>query len=89
MELAATTGLLGLAAFAILVGYVVLRVLRSIRRTVLLVFILGAISAFFWAGLVDYFLGFMGNAGLFWALLGLGLGLATRRTTVSAQGGST
>ncbi len=89
LELAASTGLLGLAAFAILVGYVVLRVIRSIRRTILLVFILGAISAFFWAGLVDYFLGFMGNAGLFWALLGLGLGLATRRPTVSAEGGST
>ncbi len=82
LELASTTGLLGLAAFATLVGYVLLRIIRTLRRTIVLVFILGALSAFFWAGLVDYFLGFMGTAGLFWTLLGLGLGLAIKARVV-------
>jgi O-antigen ligase len=85
LEIASTTGLLGLAAFATLVGFVVVRVIGALRRTILLAFILGALSAFFWAGLVDYFLGFMGNAGLFWSLLGLGLGLATRPSAPSSD----
>jgi hypothetical protein len=41
--------------------------------------LVGALVAFLVHGLVDYFLGFNPTAGLFWAVLGVGLGIALAR----------
>jgi hypothetical protein len=93
LELGATTGLIGLAAFVALVGFVLFRQLRLVvprppsganPRTdagwMFRAALVGAVVAFLIHGLVDYFLGFNPTAGLFWALLGIGLGIALGRS---------
>lgn len=92
LELGATTGLIGLAAFVGLVGFVLFRQLRPILtrpaggdqalddpRWMFRAALVGAVVAFLVHGLVDYFLGFNPTAGLFWALLGVGVGIALAR----------
>ena len=37
-------------------------------------------------GVVDYFLGFTGTQGLYWAILGIGLGLALRERRAAEPG---
>jgi hypothetical protein len=83
LELAANTGLLGLATFlALLVLALVPQVRRvaAARRSggsaLLNLSLIAAIAAFLTHQLVDYFFGFTPTAVLFWLLLGIGLGLA-------------
>jgi hypothetical protein len=82
LELAATTGVVGLAAFLAAVALVMLAVWRSLagrpvdRHWLLRAAILAGIVAFLAHGVVDYFLGFNGTAGVFWSTLGIGYGLS-------------
>jgi hypothetical protein len=82
LELASTTGVLGLAAFLAAVAFVVLRIWRSLRDRregqgwLVHAAVLAGIVAFLTHGVVDYFLGFNGTAGVFWATLGIGYGLS-------------
>jgi len=88
LELAATTGLLGLGAFLLAVGLAVGRQARGLGRVsrapaptpavLLLVGSLAATAAALAHGVVDHFLVFTPMAILFWVLLGLGVGLAER-----------
>jgi hypothetical protein len=83
LELLATTGLLGLAAFALFLLAVVAPLLRALRADasssgalpLLRVGVAGALLAFFFHGLLDYFLGATSVAFLFWAILGLAAAL--------------
>lgn len=82
LELAATTGLLGLGAFVLVVGGALRRHVRGIRDAApsgLAIGLIGAAVAFLAHGVVDYFLGFGPTGVLFWVLLGAGLGLAMGR----------
>jgi hypothetical protein len=85
LELAATTGLLGLAAFAALVAIAVRDPARAalgrgstalpLRTTGLVAGSLAATGAALAHGVVDHFLVFAGMGILFWVLLGIGVGL--------------
>jgi O-Antigen ligase len=84
LELAATTGLLGLAAFLAVVGLGLAPQLSRLRRPgsgsaaggwALRAGIFAAVLAFLVHGIVDYFFAFTGTAILFWTFLGMGLGL--------------
>ncbi len=86
LELAATTGLLGLAAFLVTVGLSMRLSLRGLRASVrphdgsvavlVVAGSLAATGAALGHGIVDHFLVFTPMAILFWVLLGLGVGLA-------------
>jgi putative inorganic carbon (HCO3(-)) transporter len=83
LELAANTGLVGLATFLVLLLVAVAPQLKGLRaarvssRSALIqVALLAAITAFLAHQLVDYFFGFTPTAILFWVLLGAGLGVA-------------
>lgn len=85
LELAATTGLLGLAAFLLLVVLTVGRQIRGLARLarpgpasvggLLVAGSMAATAAALGHGIVDHFLVFVPMAILFWALLGIGTGL--------------
>lgn len=87
LELAATTGLLGLGAFLVAVGALLRPVMGALRRarrragtpTPRALMITGTVAATAAAlahGIVDHFLVFAPMAILFWVLLGIGAGLA-------------
>jgi O-antigen ligase len=91
LELGATTGLLGLGAFLLVVGGVLLVALRSMRhhaeRTTWIVHacLVGAIVAFLVHGVFDYFLAEPAPALVFWTLLGLCVALARPAGTPRAS----
>jgi O-antigen ligase len=87
LELAATTGLLGLGAFGAVLVVAIVPQLRAMahargrRPTWPALLVGGSLAATVAAlahGFVDYFLVFMPMAVLFWVALGLGTGVALR-----------
>ncbi|HYI21520.1 MAG TPA: O-antigen ligase family protein [Candidatus Limnocylindrales bacterium] len=84
LEIGATTGIAGLAVFLFVSLYAIWRQLRNLatrpatRGWLLSAGIAAAAVAFAAHGVVDYFLGFTGTQGIYWAILGIGLGLALR-----------
>jgi O-antigen ligase len=95
LELAATTGLVGLVAFLAVVGgslYLLIGSLAPHRASAsssregpemwpLRAALAAGLVAFLAHGVLDYFLGFNGTLGLFWAVLGIALGLTLARTS--------
>ena len=85
LELASTTGIVGLVLFLIVVGLSVARLVRALaarrdpasaiapRTWLALGAILAAVMAYLVHGLFDYMLSFNATAGLWWATLGLAL----------------
>jgi O-antigen ligase len=85
LELAATTGIVGLIAFLFVVGFAVAPLTRALARRwaqsdplcpsprtwLALGAILAAVIAFLGHGLFDYFFGFNPIIGLWWAVVGL------------------
>jgi len=92
LELAATTGLLGLGAFLLTVGLALRAGARGLMHArsragvapvapvaaLVIVGSLAATAAALGHGIVDHFLVFVPMAILFWVLLGIGVGLAMR-----------
>jgi putative inorganic carbon (HCO3(-)) transporter len=90
LEIGATTGLIGIGSFAFVVLYALWREFGYLYRRRastttsgpaaarwwLIVGLAAATAAFLVHSMVDYFLGFDATLGLFWAVLGIGLGLA-------------
>jgi O-antigen ligase len=85
-ELAATTGIVGLLAFLVVVGLSIAGIVRALAARasplstaawLALGAILAAVIAFLGHGLFDYFFGFNPINGLWWATVGLALAAPT------------
>ncbi len=92
LEIGATTGLVGLAVFLFVTLSAIWSQLRNLearpsaRAWLLSAGLAAAAVAFAAHGMVDYFLGFTGTLGLYWAILGIGLGLALRERYAAEPG---
>jgi len=88
LEIGATTGLVGVAVFLFVTLYAMWRQLRHLLARpplpawLLSVGLLSSAVAFAAHGVVDYFLGFSGTLAMYWAILGIGLGLALRERSM-------
>jgi hypothetical protein len=83
LELAANTGLVGLACFLVLLALALIPQVRALvesrpvgRSALIGASLLAGMVAFLAHQVVDYFFGFTPTAVLFWVLLGAGLGVA-------------
>jgi hypothetical protein len=92
LELGATTGLIGLGSFLLVILYALWREARFLvarratsgppaARWMLVAGFAAAGAAFLVHGTVDYFLGVEATLGLFWVIVGTGVGLALGRRT--------
>jgi hypothetical protein len=100
LELASTTGLVGLAAFLLVVGAALARLVAIVWRPSIadaqaipastvtwltLAGVVAAIAAFLAHGFLDYFLAFNPTSGLWWATLGLAIAAPAALGVVRAR----